>query len=273
MQTFSYRWLGTAGLEFKIDGDSILIDPFFTRPPMRKLLRARVLPDRETISKRIQSARAILVTHAHYDHLLDVPAIVQITGAEVYGSANVITLLMAAGIQRSLLHEVKAGDSFQIADVPVTVFRGRHHETPASHILNSPLPADLRYPFRLRDYRMDACFAYRFELGGRSILVGETPAKADLAFITPMNDWRTTQALLEEISPSLVVPIHWDNFFRPVQRRARLSLRRESEKRNRPDRFDLRRFKRKIETSFPGMKVHIPDVFEIVLPTFPDQKE
>ncbi len=74
------RWLGVAGLEFTLGDHTLLIDPFLSRPPLRNVFMGRVYSDIQLIKEKIKKADHILITHAHYDHLLDVPAIATQTG-------------------------------------------------------------------------------------------------------------------------------------------------------------------------------------------------
>jgi L-ascorbate metabolism protein UlaG (beta-lactamase superfamily) len=43
--TAQLRWLGNAGFEFQIDGTTLIIDPFLTRPKAYQLLFGRVMVD------------------------------------------------------------------------------------------------------------------------------------------------------------------------------------------------------------------------------------
>ncbi len=48
--TFQLTWLGTAGFLISSETHSILIDPYFSRLPLRKLLWGAVQPDLKVIS-------------------------------------------------------------------------------------------------------------------------------------------------------------------------------------------------------------------------------
>ena len=98
-----FRWLGVAGIELLsseelMADESLLIDPFFTRPPIWRLWFGRVAPNPARIPASLPRCDHILVSHAHYDHLLDVPVIARRTLARVYGSANTCALLQSLRI-------------------------------------------------------------------------------------------------------------------------------------------------------------------------------
>jgi hypothetical protein len=80
--TLDIQYLGCGGLLLTKDKAKLLVDPFFTNPkPFASLLTKKIDPDTPTIHLAFRSinhvgVQQILVTHAHYDHLLDVPYII-----------------------------------------------------------------------------------------------------------------------------------------------------------------------------------------------------
>ncbi|MFZ5596621.1 MAG: MBL fold metallo-hydrolase [Bacillota bacterium] len=58
------KWHGTASLSFAEAGETILTDPFF---PMNRRIRRFDIGE-------IAGAVGILITHGHFDHLVDVPS-------------------------------------------------------------------------------------------------------------------------------------------------------------------------------------------------------
>ena len=107
-------WLGNAGWQVSDANTVILVDPYLSRirapaPPGAPLLPAgdvrpaygwddRPETDRATIDAHIHRADFVLITHAHYDHIFDVPYIAERTGATVIGSESTANILRAYGI-------------------------------------------------------------------------------------------------------------------------------------------------------------------------------
>lgn len=92
------QYLGVAGFLVRWRGEAVLFAPFFSRPSLPELFWMK--PDIELIAKHMPKANDVtmlLVGHGHYDHLLDVPAVVlnHAPNATVYGSASVINTLRA----------------------------------------------------------------------------------------------------------------------------------------------------------------------------------
>ena len=108
-QNVSITYFGSGGLLIeRIRGDSrdvIVTAPFFSHSSYLTLAFWKVGPRREPAATwldphrdALRQARAVLVGHAHYDHLLDLPAVVPAfsPAATIYGSETVSGLLRAS---------------------------------------------------------------------------------------------------------------------------------------------------------------------------------
>jgi L-ascorbate metabolism protein UlaG (beta-lactamase superfamily) len=136
----------------------------------------------------------ILVTHSHFDHLSDVPAIAKRTGAEVAGSPNTCGLLALLGVPARQIREVRAGDGLSVSGFDIEVMLAAH--------------------------RMDVCLSYRVRAGTISMLIdagGECVerARADILLASPRHPRAALARLLRQVRPRLVVPCHWENI-RPM---------------------------------------------------------
>lgn len=283
MQPILCRWLGVAGLEFKVDGFTLLIDPFFTRPGKAAVIAgARVRANKELSTRYAPNADAVLITHPHYDHLMDVPDILRRTSAPAYGSPNVCKLLELQDIAEKYLTCLKVGDRFQVGPFAVEVFPARHTRIPFSRWLNGPLPAHLlkkrgsapARQLRLSDYRMDTCFSFRIQVSGQALLVGNHPVAVDGLFLSPYHAGSYMETLLRTGHPRWIVPIHWEDFMRPLTRPLRPMLLTPAQglKPTFPPvgRIDLDEFARQAARILPGTNVIVPEIFkEFELPSGP----
>lgn len=262
----AFRWLGVAGLEFVVDGYTLLVDPFFTRPPRRALLTAaRVHSNEALCAQHAPRADAVLVTHAHYDHIMDVPSIAWRTGAGVYGSPNACALLAAHGIADGRVRTIHQGDRLALGPFSVEVFPARHAPIPAARLFNGPLPRRLRPPLRLCDYRMDHAFSFRIRAGEETLLIGNHPAPAGTLFLIPYQPQGALRELLAGVSPRRIILIHWDDFNRPLNQplAPMLLTRAQGLPRGFPPlrRIDLASTVEQVRAAAPGVPVEVPGLF------------
>ena len=93
------RFLAVGGFHFQVGPDALITAPLYTNPDLWNTLTQPVASDPEVISRflgDVSDARAVLVGHAHYDHLLDVPYVRnQTDDATVYGNETVANILAA----------------------------------------------------------------------------------------------------------------------------------------------------------------------------------
>ncbi|NKB72677.1 MAG: hypothetical protein GKR89_36870 [Candidatus Latescibacteria bacterium] len=102
-QSLHIQYLGTGGYLIRRGADVLLTAPFFSNPSLARLAFAKITADTvriDSILQRLeplQPARAILVGHAHYDHLMDLPHIAarHATEARIYGSQTAVNTLSA----------------------------------------------------------------------------------------------------------------------------------------------------------------------------------
>ncbi len=264
MSRLTFRWLGVAGIELNTGEQILAIDPFLTRPPLRRLLFGRHPSDRALAAQKIPRCDFILVSHAHFDHLLDVPSIVAQTGARVYGSPNTCRLLAAAGVPADKVNEIKPGDEFTAGDFRVTTMLARHMRVP----LFGParLPARVAPPQGLRDYRMDMALCFLIEAGGYRILNWsnertERAVAADALFVAPFRERAYYEALLPAVQPRVLVPVHWDDFFRPLSQSIRPMLRPPTW-RAPLGYIRLDEFGKMIAAIAPDCRVMMPEIFQ-----------
>jgi L-ascorbate metabolism protein UlaG (beta-lactamase superfamily) len=252
--SLTFCWLGTAGLELKSAGHGLAIDPFFTRSSLLEMLRP-VVSNANLVAGRLPGCDFVLVTHSHYDHILDVPEVVCHNGAIAYGSANTCQLLRICGVPSSQVHEIREGDKLTLGEFEVEVIRGQHSPIPFGRIFNGRLSPGLQPPLHAWDYRMDLCLGYRISVQGIRVLVcAAEPQPADLLFAVAQESKPYYLRLFRGVQPDTFIPIHWDNFTRPLDK----PLRRFG----RPGRISLQELVNLAEQSLPHVKVIIPELFK-----------
>jgi L-ascorbate metabolism protein UlaG (beta-lactamase superfamily) len=112
------RWFGTTNFEFDYGGQVILLDTFYDRGP-----RAR--PIGFTVAQ-VKRADAILIGHAHWDHIADIAPVAKQTGAKVFGAPLTIETAIKLGVPESQTRVVKSGDIVKFKGFTVEAILAQH---------------------------------------------------------------------------------------------------------------------------------------------------
>src|SRR5579864_1709018 len=137
-------YLGTAGWQINDDKTVILLDPYISRingpaPPSGGSGRTvvndnrplyswsdKATADETAIDSHIPRADYVLVTHTHYDHILDVPHIALKTGATVIGTESTANVLRAYGVPEQQIITVRGGEDYQFPAFSLKVIPSIH---------------------------------------------------------------------------------------------------------------------------------------------------
>ena len=262
---FAFRWLGNAGFEFLLGKTTLLVDPFLTRPRQTQLFFGRVSIDRLAINERVKACDHVLVSHTHFDHIMDVPEIAACTGAMVHGSANTCELARRLGVPENQVHQINVNDEFEIDDIKVKIIAAVHPWIPG--YTSGRLKSALDQPLRLHDYRMDSCLSFLVTFQGRRILVWSSIATeyaeaADVLICRAVSDEHWYARMLAGVKPRLVMPSHWDNMFRPLSEPPRTYFLPPRLALPPLRRIDLGDFERKVKKAKPDCEVLFPERFK-----------
>jgi len=223
------EWLGTAGFRISYQGQHLLIDPYLTRIPLGALLRGRpVAPDPARLAA-LPDPLAILVGHTHFDHALDVPALAARAGCKAYGSESLARLMKISGLAR-LAVPVEPHRAYEIGPFTVRFVPSLHSKlalglwTPSDGEITcehtdglTPLAYRCGQVWGIevsvagvRFYHQGSCDLVDDELprGGVDYLLAGIAGRR----FTP----RYWERLLRRLEPRVIVPHHFDDFFRPL---------------------------------------------------------
>lgn len=145
-------YFGHSALGIEVDGFHLLVDPFISGNPLAKSIRVDSL-----------EADFILLTHAHYDHVMDMEDIAKRTGALIIANHEVAKYYQEKGFK---CHELNFGGSWNFDFGRVKMVYATHSSTFLDGT-NGGNPA-----------------GYVLEAGGKTIyLAGDTALTMDMKLI------------------------------------------------------------------------------------------
>ncbi len=110
------KWFGTATVILQEDDCALLFDPFISMNPNIRAFS----PD------KAEGCTDILITHGHFDHLVDVPGLVERYGHTVHCSKTAAETLMRNGVDAANVNVIKPGDRLNIGPFSINVLEGKH---------------------------------------------------------------------------------------------------------------------------------------------------
>ena len=228
-------YLGVNGYQFESSGHALLVDPYFTRAGLTAVaLQQRIEPNEARIAFGLQHVRpradAVLVTHAHFDHLLDVPEIMRRTNAWLVAGVTAANLTMSCGVDRTRCLIVQPGSTRLIGPWRIRVLPAAHDRILGWLPFRGTKTQSGTCPEKASDWRLGEPMAFLIEANGKRIYIdsGGTLevlpptqiAPVDLAILgVALPDSRKRfRAAIDRLRPKYVLPSHQDDFFAPVER-------------------------------------------------------
>jgi L-ascorbate metabolism protein UlaG (beta-lactamase superfamily) len=230
------RFLGVSTLVIRDEDTTLLVDGFLSRPGLLSVLVGKVEPDPERIAEElaragVESAAAVIVVHSHYDHAMDAPEVAKRTGAVVVGSESTANVSRGWGLPESHIVVPQLGEVLRYGGFEVTLLESVHfpHGMAMGEISEPLIP-----PAAALDYLDGGSFSVAIshpETG--TILVQGSAGWKPGALVGKRFDvvllgvgglgsrrdaYRSGyyEQIVRMVEPSLVIPIHWDDFTRPL---------------------------------------------------------
>jgi L-ascorbate metabolism protein UlaG (beta-lactamase superfamily) len=280
------EYMGAAGWRITDGTTVILVDPYLSRilgpppplaPPYMRLPGDKrqvygwndvAVPDVAAIDAHVSRADYILVTHTHYDHVLDVPHIASKTHCTVIGTESTQNVMRAYNVPEAQLITVRGGEDYDFGAFSVRVIPSLHSPLDHKHYFSSETaPAGMKAPLTLLQMHPEGgTLAYLIRFHDHKIMVfgGMNYIEREIEGLDPdvvlvgasasrKESYDYTGRLLRALHfPALVLPTHWDNFFAPYE----VSQKSSEDA--------LQSFVQEVRAVSPNTKVIVPKYFEPV---------
>ena len=253
------QWLGTSGFRVQVGDRVFLIDPYLSR-------NAQARPVQAMHPAEIAGAGQIFITHGHFDHLHDVPAVMALSSATVYCSEVATGTLLREGVDGNRVHAVTA-DGFT-AD-----FGAYRAEAIFSCHVKFDVPLVARALWRIghryrrlsrmsNGYPVGQVMSWRFTIDGYTMhhfgSAGSPPEELqrlanhppDLLLVPLQGHSHICDIALKYVramKPRMVIPHHQDDFYPPISTAV-----------------DVSPFLKKVRENCPGTEVRILAINETI---------
>jgi L-ascorbate metabolism protein UlaG (beta-lactamase superfamily) len=229
------RFFGVSTVLVEDGATGIMTDGFFSRPGFVPVVLLKVAPDPARIDAALKKGNvsrlaAVLVAHSHYDHALDAPAVAARTGAALIGSESTANIGRGQGLPNDRIRVVRDGDVLSFGAFTVRVFESPHSP---NALFPGVIPEPLRTPANAGDFKEGGNHSFLVKHARGTILVHPSAnflpgmfrgLHADVVFLGigllgkqteqfARDYWRE---VVQTTRPRLVIPIHWDDFLRPL---------------------------------------------------------
>lgn len=240
-------FFGTSTLLFDDGETQMLIDGFFSRPPVGKVAFGKIKSDttliRAVINKhQVSRLKAVFVCHSHYDHVMDAPAVCKLTKAKLYGSSSTLNVGKGQALSSDAMEQYEPGKAISVGKFIVTIINSKH--TPPFKLLGKTNATDpnhpditepLKQPNKADNYIEGGTYDIYIQHNNHNVLVKASTNyienalnkyPADVLFLGSAmlgiqpEDFQNNyyrQTVLATRAKT-VIPIHWDNFTKPLSK-------------------------------------------------------
>ncbi len=235
---------GAAGWKITDGRTTVLLDPYFTRlryagkrfgllpapsapgDDRKAYTFDEVVPsDTATIDQHIDAADYIVISHAHFNHCMDMPYIAKKTGALVLGTYSTTNIARAYGVDPDQLLSLRGGEDYSFDDISIRAIPSLHSALSDKRYFDAGIvPEGLQGPLPLKAFSEGGTLAYLLRFANHEVLLfgSMNYIEREIAGLTPsiilvpaarprLQIHRYTERLLKATGfPRTVIATHWD---------------------------------------------------------------
>ncbi len=266
------RWTGTAGLEFTLNGRTILIDPYPSRVSKFDLFFRPLKPNMSAIHDYLDDLpgklAGIIMGHTHFDHALDIPEFSKHLDGPLVGSQSLENLMCLNNMPGRVTipdnnEAIKLSENATVTMIPTV-----HGKVLFGRI---PYPGEIdssgKLPLKAKEYTHGSVYMPKLELDGTTFLHAGSAGfiekeldghECDVLFIC-LPGWKKapgfTSHFVRKLKPEIIIPFHFDNFTVPISK--------NGETPSFPFQ-GMEAFLKELAQSAPDADIRIPRPFEVM---------
>jgi L-ascorbate metabolism protein UlaG (beta-lactamase superfamily) len=241
----TFFWL--PNLRFDDGETQLLVDGWFSRYPLEQSQTTPTATDTALVARyirdfRMNRIRGIFVTHTHWDHAFYVAEVANRTGATMYGSVSTHKVVRAGNVPEKKLKLFSQDARYHLGRFTVTVLPSKHSpialvDKEHGRIIDKPMSQ----PALATDYPEGGSYDFLISHNGQKLFVKPSANWIDGAFDRFRSDvlflgiatlgqqkqvWRDSfyTQTVGQLKTSLVIPLHWDDFYSSLQKTCRCGL-------------------------------------------------
>jgi L-ascorbate metabolism protein UlaG (beta-lactamase superfamily) len=226
------KWHGASCLTIEDDQTRLIIDPFVTRPSLWKVITNSALTSDGQLVKELFSGTKkethVLITHTHYDHVLDLPEVAKIyPKANIYGPKNLKALADKFNIQKERINIIQGTQELKLGTFKVKTYPVEHSTLPlgisfARGVIDKNVANLGAFDYKSQEsialsfHHQEAAILLHPSAEGRNYKDFKELQGIDLLIVglTSRDLSSLKEKVISKIEAKEVMAIHHDNFFR-----------------------------------------------------------
>jgi L-ascorbate metabolism protein UlaG (beta-lactamase superfamily) len=232
-------WLGVSTLLIDDGSSAVMTDGFFSRPGLGRVGAGKLSPSPARVDGCLARAgvtklAAVVPVHTHFDHAMDSALVADRTGAQLVGGESAANVGRGHGLSADRLVIAYSGTPIRLGAFDITLVESRH--CPPDRFPGT-IDQPVVPPVRVAAYRCGEAWSalvHHRSSGRRLLIQGSagfvkgslTGQRADVVYlgvgqlgVQPesylVDYWTET---VRTVGARRVVPVHWDDFFRPLSK-------------------------------------------------------
>lgn len=232
-------WMGVSTLLLDDGSSALMTDGYFSRPGLTRVALRKVAPSPARVDgclarAKVSRLEAVIPVHTHIDHALDSALVADRTGALLVGGESAANVGRGYGLPAERITVAASGEPIKLGAFELTLIESQH--CPPDRFPGA-ITAPVVPPVKASAYRCGEAWSaivHHRPSGRRCVIQGSAGfvkgalagQRADIVYLGVgqlglqpegylVDYWTET---VRAVGARRVVPIHWDDFFRPLSK-------------------------------------------------------